>query len=206
VATIYTSTILDDVPIPRTNRSVASGLTVGYVGRLAAEKEPDLFLDVAERVAEHGMPVTAHVVGAGELASSIVRRVSRMRNDNLSVVLHGWLDDPRALSRIYERLDFLLVPSPREGSPKVLVEAIAHGCPVLIRATNDKIQEFVDAGAVVHVPTRDPEAWATQLDRLRDSDEYDRLCESGRTMASHFTLKALSTKIAAAYEQAGFGL
>lgn len=98
---------------------------VGWVGRFASIKAPDLLLDSAIECA----PELAHfvMVGDGELRSSCE---STIRNRNLSsrVMIVGWRRD---LPNIYSDLDLVVLTSHNEGTPVALLEAMASSRPFI---------------------------------------------------------------------------
>jgi len=98
---------------------------VGFAGRLAAEKDPLAFVELASACRD--LPMSFHLAGDGPLAGAVARRVRR-RGLRQTLVLHGFLGDVREL---LTRLDVLVVPSHADGRPNVVLEAMAMGVPVL---------------------------------------------------------------------------
>jgi glycosyltransferase involved in cell wall biosynthesis len=80
-----------------------------------------------------------------------------------SVVLTGHLKD---LTPYYEAADVVAIPSLSEGSPNVLLEAMAFGVPVVATEVGG-IPEIVAHGeTALLVPARDPGAMAAAIDRV----------------------------------------
>lgn len=98
---------------------------VMYVGRLARGKGiPDL-LDAVAGLADDD--VTLVLVGDGPLRSEIEGTVAR-RGMEVSVRLLGHREDVPSL---LAAADLLVLPSYREGTPRVVTEALASGLPVI---------------------------------------------------------------------------
>ena len=98
---------------------------VGLVGRLTAIKAPELFLESAALI--HGELPSARfvIVGDGDLRGCCEKLIlERGLQDNVTVT--GWRRD---LHRVYSDLDLLLLTSINEGTPLVLLEAMASARP-----------------------------------------------------------------------------
>lgn len=98
-------------------------LLVGWAGRLTAIKNPDLLLDVAEALRATDRKMKFVLVGDGELRDGLQGRI---RSAGLAdiVSLAGSRED---MADVYAGLDFLLLTSRNEGTPVVLLEAMAAG-------------------------------------------------------------------------------
>lgn len=122
---------------------------VGFTGRLAEVKGPDLFLKVAELVHKANQEIRFLIVGDGEMRASL----EQWANDHgLSQVITwtGWRND---LPAIYDCLDLLLMTSRNEGQGRVAVEAMAAGKPVVT----------MDSGGVSHVVENGVTGYVTEL-------------------------------------------
>lgn len=98
---------------------------IGWVGRMTPVKNPELFLEAAASI--HAVDPTAKfvMVGDGELRSTLERLLAD-RNLADAVTILGWQSD---LSGFYRDLDVLVMTSRQEGTPLVLLEAMASGKP-----------------------------------------------------------------------------
>lgn len=94
-----------------------------FVGRLAEQKRPEVFVEVLATLAARGTPVAGVVLGAGAHEDSL-RALAAARG--LEVDLRGWQTDWRAHARAG---DVLVLPSMQEGFGNVLVEAAECGIP-----------------------------------------------------------------------------
>jgi glycosyltransferase involved in cell wall biosynthesis len=100
-------------------------LGVGFVGRFEFQKNPQMFLDVVER-----LPHTNFVmVGDGELDAE-VRAEVRRRGIEDRVRLLGGLDHASALE-VISNLDVFVMTSRWEGLPLALLEAMFMKVPVV---------------------------------------------------------------------------
>ena len=118
------------------------------------------------------------------------------------IVQLGWVE-PAELAWLYAHAEILLFPSVYEGFGSPLVEAFAHGLPVL--ASDIPVFHEVGAEAAVYVDPRDPAAWASAVLRLTgDSGEREHLRQAGLARAAELTYrKTAETTLAVLREAAG---
>jgi glycosyltransferase involved in cell wall biosynthesis len=100
---------------------------VGMLASLKPQKDPLMFVEIADLVTRKNQKVKFLLFGDGELAGAINDRASKLRYPHL--FLHaGWRKD---VGRILANLDLLVLPSLWEGLPRVLPEATIMGVPVI---------------------------------------------------------------------------
>ena len=97
-----------------------------FLGRLSAEKDPELFLEIAEL-----SDLPALVIGTGVLFESLVIHGGGT-NDQVSFL--GQLNNPWA--KLHSN-DIIVLTSRFEGDGLVLLEAISRNLPVLVRDISD---------------------------------------------------------------------
>lgn len=137
---------------------------IAWVGRLAAAKGADLFLDALAKVPADAPPWEAVLAGDGPLRGSLERRAQAAGIAN-RVRFAGWLPRPR-LATLLSGCDIAALTSRDEGMPGAVLEAFAAGLPVVageIPAVRDLVRDGVN-GLVV--PSGDPGATAAALMRL----------------------------------------
>lgn len=110
---------------PSPPRTVTTPL-VGFIGRLSHEKGPDLFLDAVLPLLVRYPEVQAVFLGDGPLQESLAVRI---QSAGLSRRIHmaGYQSD---IAAWLARLSVLVISSRTEGTPMVLLEAMAAGTPV----------------------------------------------------------------------------
>jgi glycosyltransferase involved in cell wall biosynthesis len=132
------------------------GFRVGWVGRLTPEKGPDLFLSALPSLAD--LPVTVSVVGDGPRNNGLAARASALGVGE-RITWHGVVRNAGAL---LGALDVLVLSSRTEGTPIVLLEAMAAGVPIV--ATNvGGVPDLLSQREAYLVPPETPDALAAAI-------------------------------------------
>lgn len=111
---------------------------LGVVGRLQPEKGVDIFLEAVARVVPHFPRARYVVIGDGPLRASLV---AHARDLGLEDFVHFAGTHPDARS-LMSSMDVLAVPSRTEGSPLVVLEAMAIGLPIVAAAVGSIPQQI----------------------------------------------------------------
>ncbi|MFD4959974.1 glycosyltransferase [Microbacterium sp. NPDC058389] len=100
--------------------------TVAFVGRMARQKAPEVFVAMARRLRRSGRDIRFIMHGDGEMASWVD---DLLRASDLADVVRR--DSSVPVSQTLEEAHVLVVPSHNEGLTLTTLEAIAHGVPVV---------------------------------------------------------------------------
>jgi glycosyltransferase involved in cell wall biosynthesis len=114
------STIFNAVHLPAIFNANNSIRTIGFIGRLSAEKQPELFCKVAERAALEGLPYQFIIFGDGPLSKELMNKYSHY------VLFKGVVFDQ---DELYDTIDLLLMTSKFENCPMVVLESKSRGIP-----------------------------------------------------------------------------
>jgi glycosyltransferase involved in cell wall biosynthesis len=159
-----------------------------FAGRYSPQKNVSthlnaLFLVLAERTG-----AIALLFGAGPLQGELVERVrcrhlqNRVRIMGYTEQLWGWM----------KRATVFVSVSQYEGSPNVVCEAAAAGCP-LVLSDIPQHRELMGDSAACFVPVDSPEEIAKGiLDVLRHPAEARKRAQSAYKIVSGFTLDSLA--------------
>jgi glycosyltransferase involved in cell wall biosynthesis len=110
-------------------REPSTAANILFVGRFYALKGPEVLVKGFSRVASEFPGVTLTLAGEGPLKPALQHLAARCGlQDRLRFT--GWVGEER-LSELYLDADVLVHPALAEGFGKVLIEAMAHGLPVL---------------------------------------------------------------------------
>jgi glycosyltransferase involved in cell wall biosynthesis len=102
-----------------------------YVGYLRAAKGLEELLEAFERLARRYPVVELSFVGDGDLRAILEERVNGDPVLRGRVTFFGHVDDRMRLRTILRSHDFFCFFSRSEGSPRVVIEAMAEGVPVI---------------------------------------------------------------------------
>lgn len=132
------------------------GLTLGWVGRLSAEKGPDVLIDALAFLKE--LPLTVCMIGDGIDKPGLAARAARIGvADRIR-----WLGAVPDAERIFPAFDVCVLSSRTEGTPVVLFEAMAAGVPVVATSVGG-VPDVVSAREGLLVPSENPRALAAAL-------------------------------------------
>jgi glycogen synthase len=168
---------------------------VGYVGRLAPQKQVDVLVHAFDR-----MSAAAHLVIVGDGPDRHrVRQLAGGCAENGRVTVTGFVRHT-AVPAVLASLDVLVLPSAYEEMGSVLVEAMAAGLPV-VGSDVGGIPEVVRDGVTgLLVPAGDVSALAAALDLLvTDPALRARLADGALTLADGYAWPELARRVAEVY-------
>jgi glycosyltransferase involved in cell wall biosynthesis/SAM-dependent methyltransferase len=209
---VYNGVRLDHFPEPtdelRRRARQSFGLPAGApvvcgVFRLAAEKQPDLFLDVVRRVRARVPGLRVLLAGVGDMEPR-VRQVLREHDMGEWVQLLGRRSD---VAPVFLASDASLLTSMAEGCPNVALESQYLGVPVVatdVGGTGDAVAHGV-TGLLAGVS--DAEGLAAALARvLLNADFRGRLSAAGPGLVrSRFGLGQMIENTLAVYDRTARG-
>ncbi|PWR71453.1 glycosyltransferase family 4 protein [Methanospirillum lacunae] len=117
--------------------------TVLFIGRMAVQKGPDLFLDALPRVKDRFWGVQAIMAGDGGMRSWLQDRSSAL---GLPVRFPGFITDTQYV-RLLAAADLVVIPSRNEPFGIVLPEAWSAGKPVVacdVGGLHENIEQYHD--------------------------------------------------------------
>ena len=122
-----------------------------------------------------------YVAGAG--TEQWIPPIERMKIPNVKVF--GWVKD---VSEFYNKISVLVAPSITEGFGICVLEAMAHGKPVIV-SKGAGVSEFVEDGKEGFVvPVRDVDAIANKIAYFRGNpDEIRKMGQNARKKAEKYT-------------------
>jgi len=167
-------------------------LRLGIIGRINAQKRHMMLLETLGRLPANSF----HLSITGDADKAIADRVAALGLSG-SVSWPGFVNDRSA---IYRDLDVVVAPAVDEGFGMTVIEAGAHGLPVVAARSGAFPEVIRDGETGLLVPPDDPEALSRALQRLiADADLRRHLGAAARAhIAANFTVEKMADHFVAA--------
>ncbi|MFB3907904.1 MAG: glycosyltransferase [Candidatus Eisenbacteria bacterium] len=193
VAMPVAASVAPSAALPPGGAGETSGgpLRLGFLGRLAPEKDPLLLAAIASALlVRTRLPWTLAVAGGGSLAPALeagVRGLGAAAGERVRLL--GEIPDP---APFLAAIDLLLLPSLREGQPLIVLEAMERGIVPLVRAIPSLVELVGGSPPCGLALPGNAEAWADAIAGLAERpDEMRRLGEEGRRrVRAHHRIEA----------------
>jgi len=189
--------VIDKINLP------AGAKLLLFVGRLSAEKQPQLALQVFEQLAAEDETLHFAMLGgddptAPEFSKSLRDRVSASRFAS-RIQMPGVVDNVTAW---YRHASLLLLTSQHEGFGRVLVEAMAEGVVPVAFAVGGVPEVFEDGVQGYLVDGNNIEMMSHRASELlRDENLYGQMAERGKLRAAAFSVDAHVHAVTEFYEE-----
>jgi glycosyltransferase involved in cell wall biosynthesis len=168
------------------------------IGRLSQEKgQSDLMRAVAKLVQRMPQtPLRLLLVGDGVDRSALEALADRLGIGALCI----FAGQQKDVSPYWACADVFVLPSLSEGSPNVLLEAMAAGKPIVSTAVGGVPETVVDEESALLCPAGQPEVLAGKLERiLSESGLAERLVAAASARLALFTPEAYERSLRAIY-------
>ncbi len=184
----FSSVILEEDIVSRSSFLDKGPVRLLYLGRIAHEKGLQYLVD-SIRILKEQMDIEVELTlcGMGPETQNLKNRVSVLGIEG-SVHFRGFIGHGVQLDLIFAENDIFVLPSLSEGIPKVLLEAMAKGLPVI--ATNvggipDIIENHKNG---LLVPSASAESLAQAvIELIDDKDKMIEISRQGNMFASEHT-------------------
>jgi len=192
-----------DIEEQRERQSVRQdgAVRILFAGRLSSEKRVDRFLRVVAKVAQQSSEraVTAVMAGDGPLRSSLEGMASKLAMNGCALELLGERED---MGNVYQKSDLLMLTSDLEGTPNVLLEAMAHGLPIAATRVGG-VPDIVHEDCGLLVDREDEDGLASAALRLVSSPTLRRkLGQNGYEYVSQYhSIEKLPEQLLSVYRK-----
>lgn len=162
VSLISTNDIVKEITIPARLQKIR----LLNIGRLSPEKGVSYLIDGVYKMREkYGYDVTLTIVGSGMEESHLKEKIKKM-GLNGCVKFLGYIPYNSEIINLYRNSDVFILPSLTEGVPKVILEALANGLPVIATSVGGIPEIIKDGENGILIPPADSEAIANAIHRL----------------------------------------
>ena len=170
-------------PLPERPPPAGNPPLMALPGRLGRAKGVDVFLETCRRLRERGTAFRAWLVGEWNSAEERREADDYVRAQRLDSIVadRGPLAD---MEPFYAQLDVLLLPTRRDSFPRVVMEAMCRGIPVVATRVDGIPEMVADGETGFLVEPEDAAGFAAATARLlADPELRARLGAAGRERA-----------------------
>lgn len=176
----------------------AGPLTVGFVGRLSADKGVKDIFEMASQLRSELGELRLLLVGEIEETDPPSGDVQRALESETWVTVTGWVEDT---SRYFREIDVLVFPSRREGLPNVLLEAAASGVPSVAYAVTGSVDAVSPGVSGFLVPVGNVSDLTDKVgELLRSPHLRQKMASSARSfVVTHFSSEHIEAEWTSLY-------
>jgi glycosyltransferase involved in cell wall biosynthesis len=145
-------------------RSAAHETVFGYAARLEEGKGPLILVEALGQLRRADMPAIVKVAGTGPQLPE-VRSRSRELGLGDACEYMGFYTEPEGRNAFMRSLDVFVLPSLAEGTPNSVIEAMAHGLPVIATQVGG-IPDLLSPDSGILIPPGDATALARAMRSL----------------------------------------
>ena len=158
-----------------------------FIGRLEKNKGTGLLLDALNILSiTYNLKPKTLIVGAGPLKKSLELKA---KNYNLRADFYGYAKNSQEIAELINKSKILVMPSCNEGGPRVVVEALACGVPVLATPVGI-VPDLLKNGLGGDIIDWNVEDVATKISSLlNDYERYQKHSQNGPEIARQFEKK-----------------
>jgi glycosyltransferase involved in cell wall biosynthesis len=149
--------------LPREAARAALGLpletfTIGWVGRMSREKGADLLLEALAGPSEFPEAAHATLLGDGPRLDALRQQALRLRLGTRV----SWQGRVADAERMFSAFDVFVLSSRTEGTPMVVLEAMAAGVPIVATRVGG-VPDVLTPGTALLVPPESPAELAAAI-------------------------------------------
>lgn len=169
---------------------------ITYVGFVRFAKGMNCLMDFCHRLRDAGINYHFNLIGSGEMMDDVKAFVEKEQLNDL-VTLHGHIDSKQRMNEILRHSDLFFFPSLSEGSPRVVIEAMAQGTPVMSTPVGSLPTAFEDGKSIRFFGFNDAEkAVSIVREFLNDAEPFEHQRQTAYSMVKEsFTLEKFLSKV-----------
>ena len=194
---IFTSLIKrKDIIIRTPSYLEKRGVNILYVGRLTHEKGLKYLIQAVPILIDRGFNVKISLCGDGPECKKL-QRLSRDLGCESNIEFLGFIPWGKELDKIYLQHDIFVLPSVSEGIPKVLLEAMAKGLPIIATNVGGIPDIIKDTENGILISPKSPADIARAVEFLvRNDDVRGRIINNSYNFVREHTAETQARKIA----------
>lgn len=185
------TTVLSEERIVKNfHTETSSPVRLLYVGRLAVEKGLPFLLEAVKFCTQMGIDVKLDLIGDGPQFEQL-EEIARMLEISDKIHFEGYVPLGDRLWEAYRQSDIFVFPSLSEGQPKVLIEAMAAGLPIIATRVGGIPSIIEDGWNGILVASHSSQALADAIQKLTSEPETLRQIASQASIsATSYTIES----------------
>ena len=174
-------------------------LSLLWVGKFDFRKQLSLAIRVIEKI-KH-LNVSLHIVGDGDVLS-LKKQIANFEIED-KIILHGLMSHSK-VQNIMQKSDALFFTSVAEGTPHVVLEAVANGLPIVCFDTcgqGDVVSEDIGIKIPLSIPSQSIKDFAEKIEFLYNHpEELQRMSENCKKRAEELSWDNKAKQLVKLYE------
>jgi glycosyltransferase involved in cell wall biosynthesis len=147
-----------------TPRAATPETVFGYAARLEEGKGPLVLVEALRQLISAGLPAIVKLAGTGPQLPEVMARLRELGLDKVCKHV-GCYTEPKGRDAFMRSLDVFVLPSLAEGTPNSIIEAMAHGLPVIATEVGG-IPDLLSPDSGILIPPGDATALGLAMRRL----------------------------------------
>ena len=197
--------IVRDPGFPRPPKPSDRALTFGFASRLDYWKGPVTLVDAFAKARGEMNGALLKLAGSGSQESAVRERIA-FHGLEKECELVGAYNGDAAKTRFMDSVDVFVQPSTADGTPNSVIEAMAHGLPIIASAVGG-ISDFVSQENGILTPSANVDALSSALVLMSASPQRRQVMGQGSRAIYEtlFSEKAVLPLLFATYDRAIHG-
>lgn len=171
-------------------------VVITYIGYVRFAKGMNCLMEFCKQLKDKRVSFLFNLIGDGEMFDDVKKFVEK---ENLSeyVIMHGHIDSKERMSEILRSSDLFFFPSLSEGSPRVVIEAMAQGTPVISTPVGSLPSTFTEKESIRFFDFNDTKAAVDIVkDYIQNSKPFEAQRERAYKMVvEQFTVEKFLSKV-----------
>ena len=136
-----------------------------YLGYIRYSKGIDTLISVVKKLKDKKVKFILNVVGDGELLEEFKNTVKEIDIKD-EVIFHGHVNNRNSINALFKKSDIFVFPSLSEGSPRVVLEAMANSVAVVSTPVGSLPTTFKDKEEIRFANFNDADSFVEQIEYL----------------------------------------
>lgn len=198
----FVQNVVESIEIKSKQTSISESATkILFVGRLVKQKRPELFIQLAATFIKKfpKTPLQFQIAGDGILRNELELLARTLGLSSNQLKFLGVCSD---MSAVYKQVDILVSTSEHEGTSNVILEAMAHGLPVIATKVGGTPDILNEKRGILIEPGNEDELIEAASTLIFDDKLRVQLGSGGRKyVKANHSAEHLQTQLTTIYEK-----